>query len=185
MSPLEKLWLRRMRSDLLPRASGRVLEVGIGTGANLPFYPSSARLTAVDESPDMISFATRRADSLKQSVSFNQADTEHLCFRSDSFDSVVASLVLCSVVDQSAALRELHRVLRKPGGKLLLLEHVRPRQPLFARLADLVNIPWYAFNGRCQLNRRTEDAVVQAGFGLQNMEARAGGLLRLLVARIR
>jgi len=182
MAPLESLWLRRLRSQLLPYAQGKVLEIGVGTGANLPFYPQSVCLTAVDESEDMLSVAARRVTALGNCVDLNQMDTESLAFPSDTFDTVVTSLVLCSVVDQNRALRELWRVLRKPGGTLLLLEHMRPTALPFARLADLLNVPWYAFNGRCQLNRETQHAVVKAGFELNHVDSKLGGLLRLIVA---
>ena len=113
----------------------------------------------------------------------SQSDVEHLAFPANSFDTVVASLVLCSVVDQGRALAELMRVLRRPGGQLLLIEHMRPHVRPLAWLADLANVPWYAFNGRCRLNRRTQDQLLQEGFEIQQVEARVGGLLRLIIAQ--
>jgi ubiquinone/menaquinone biosynthesis C-methylase UbiE len=182
MAPLESLWLRELRSQLLPHARGKVLEVGVGTGANLPFYPQSVRLTAMDESEDMLVVAAQRVAALGNRIGLSQMDTEALAFPSQAFDTVVTSLVLCSVVDQYQALAELWRVLRKPGGRLLLLEHMRPNIPPLAWLADLLNIPWYAFNGRCQLNRKTQQAIVEAGFKLDQVDSKLGGLLRLIVA---
>lgn len=182
MAPLEKLWLREMRGQLLPRARGKVLEVGVGTGANLPFYDTSIRLTAVDESADMLAFAAQRAAVLNRPVCFSQTDVEHLNFPSGYFDTAVASLVLCSVIDQQRALGELRRVLRKPGGILLLLEHMRPYHGPLAWVVDLANIPWYAMNGRCQLNRDTEQALMLTGFEVERVESRLGGLLRVIVA---
>jgi ubiquinone/menaquinone biosynthesis C-methylase UbiE len=182
MAPLEKLWLGQLRSQLLPHARGRVLEIGVGTGANLPFYPQSVCLTAVDESEDMLSVAARRVAAMGNCVDLNQMDVESLAFSNDTFDTVVTSLVLCSVVDQSQALRELRRVLHKPGGRLLLLEHMRPDVTPFAWLTDLLNIPWFAFNGRCHLNRETQRTIIESGFELDRVEGRLGGLLRLIVA---
>jgi ubiquinone/menaquinone biosynthesis C-methylase UbiE len=171
-----------MRSQLLPHARGKVLEIGVGTGANLPFYPRSVYLTAVDESEDMLSVAARRITAMGNCVGLNQMDAEALAFPSDTFDTVVTSLVLCSVVDQNRALGELWRVLHKPGGTLLLLEHMRPEPLPFAWLADLLNLPWYAFNGRCQLNRETQRAIVESGFEVDRVVSKLGGLLRLIVA---
>ena len=185
MAPLEKLWLREMRARLLPLARGRVLEVGVGTGANLPFYAPSICPVALDESTDMLAVAARRAAALGRCAHLGQMSVEHLAFPSSQFDTAVASLVLCSVLDLERALGELHRVLRKPGGRLLLLEHQRPQVRPLAWLADLVNLPWYTFNGRCHLNRETQQAVVQAGFRVEQVETRLGGLLRLLVAHTR
>jgi ubiquinone/menaquinone biosynthesis C-methylase UbiE len=183
MAPLEKLWLRRMRIRLLPHVRGKTLEVGVGTGANFPFYPPSARPIAIDESVDMLGVAARRAQALDHRAGFCQMDVEHLAFRSSAFDTVVATLLLCSVVDQPGALEELRRVLRQPGGRLLLLEHMRPRVRPLALLADLADVPWYAMQGRCHLNRETQASVTHAGFEVEFVEARVGGLLRLIVAR--
>lgn len=182
MAPLEKLWLRQLRTRLLSHAKGKVLEIGVGTGANLPFYPPSVCLTAVDESSDMLAVAARRVSALKRCVHLSQVDVEHLTFPSSYFDTVIASLVLCSVVDQQHALSELWRVLHKPGGQLLLLEHMRPNFGPLAWLADLANAPWYAFNGRCHLNRKTQKTLVEIGFQVERVESRLGGFLRLIVA---
>jgi ubiquinone/menaquinone biosynthesis C-methylase UbiE len=183
MSPLERLWLGEMRSQLVPRALGRALEIGVGTGANFPFYPPSVGLTAIDESPDMLAVAARRAASLEEAIVLAQANAEHLPFPSGHFDTIVASLVLCSVVDQAIALQELRRVLRRPGGLLLLVEHMRPYNRSLALMVDLLNVPWYRFNQRCNLNRNTQEAVALAGFELEAVESKIGGLFRLMVAR--
>jgi ubiquinone/menaquinone biosynthesis C-methylase UbiE len=185
MAPLERLWLRQMRKRLLPYAQGRVLEVGIGTGANLPHYPPAAHITGVDESADMLQVAARRSAALNGRASLGQVNVEHLAFASGSFDVVVGSLVFCSVVEPLRALVEIHRVLRKPGGHLLLLEHMRPRSQPLAWLIDLADVPWYAFNGRCHLNRETHRTILTAGFEIERMEGRLGGFFRLIVARVR
>ena len=182
MAPLEKLGLGRLRARLVPHARGKVLEIGVGTGANLPFYPPSACVTAIDESPDMLAVAAQRAANLDTCVSLGQMDVESLAFPAGHFDTVVASLVFCSVVDQTRALKELRRVLGKPGGQLLLLEHTRPHSRPLTWLADLLNIPWYAFNGRCNLNRETQESVAGAGFELEQVESVLGGLVRLIIA---
>jgi ubiquinone/menaquinone biosynthesis C-methylase UbiE len=185
MAPLEKLALRQMRGRMVPYARGRVLEIGVGTGANMPFYAPSVCLTAIDESPDMLAVAARRTATLDNNVHLSQMDIETLALPSNYFDTVVTSLVLCSVVSQARALNELRRVLRNPGGQLLLLEHMRPHVWPLAWLADLANVPWYALNGRCNLNRKTQQAVAQAGFDLERVESKMGGLLRMIVARAR
>jgi ubiquinone/menaquinone biosynthesis C-methylase UbiE len=182
MAPLEKLALRRLRGRLLSFAQGRVLEIGVGTGANLPYYPRSACLAAIDESADMLAVAARRATILGHCVSLAQMSVETLAFPDGLFDTIVASLVLCSVVSQGRTLDELRRVLRKPGGRLLLLEHMRPQLRPLAWLTDLANGPWVALNGRCHLNRQTQRALVQAGFELEWVESKLGGFLRLIAA---
>jgi ubiquinone/menaquinone biosynthesis C-methylase UbiE len=183
MAPLEKLCLHQIRTRLLPHAAGKVLEIGVGTGATFPFYPPVACLTAIDESAEMLVEATRRALALDQDVRLAQMDAEHLAFPSGHFDTVVATLVLCSVIDQQQALRELWRALHKPGGQLLLLEHMRPHIRPLAWLVDLANIPWHAASKRCHLNRRTQQAIVDVGFQLERVDTWIGGFFRLIVAR--
>jgi ubiquinone/menaquinone biosynthesis C-methylase UbiE len=183
MAPLERMGLARMRARLLPHARGQVLEVGVGTGVNLPLYPASTCVTAIDESPDMLDVAARRAASLDHCVHLALTDIEALAFPAGHFDTVVASLVFCSVIDQTRALAELRRVLCTPGGRLLLLEHMRPQLRPLAWIADLLNVPWYAFNGRCHLNRETQQAVTHAGFELEQVDSILGGLVRAIVAR--
>jgi ubiquinone/menaquinone biosynthesis C-methylase UbiE len=184
MRPLETLLLRDLRTRLAPWARGRVLEIGIGTGANLPFYSPAARVTAIDESAEMLACAGRRAAALGRRVLLSQADTERLSFPTESFDTIVASLVLCSVLDQSRTLGELRRVLCRPDGYLLLLEHMRPDGFPLAWLADLLNIPWNALTKRCHLNRRTLREVSRAGFRVLHVETKFGGLFRLVVSRL-
>jgi ubiquinone/menaquinone biosynthesis C-methylase UbiE len=182
MAPLERLALRRLRGRLVSFAQGRILEIGVGTGANLPYYPGSTWLAAIDESAGMVTAAARRATALVRCVALGQMSAESLAFPSGLFDTVVASLVLCSVVSQGRALDEVRRVLRTPGGRLLLLEHMRPEARPLARLVDLVNGPWLAWNGRCHLNRETQQNLIQAGFQIDWVESKLGGFLRLIVA---
>jgi ubiquinone/menaquinone biosynthesis C-methylase UbiE len=185
MRPLERLFLRTMRRRLLARATGRILELGIGTGANLPFYGREAIrcLTAVDESAEMLAVAAGKTRALGHCTLLCQADVEALPFPAGRFDTVVASLVFCSVVDVSRGLAEVRRVLSGPSGRVLLLEHMRPRVQPLALVADVLDVPWYAFNGRCHLNRRTEDALGAAGLRVDHVASRVGGLFRLIVAR--
>jgi len=182
MAPLERLGLRQMRARLLTQVKGKVLEVGVGTGVNFPFYSPSVCLSAIDESTDMLAVAFSRAVVLGRSVHLAKVNVEQLAFPDGCFDTVVATLVLCSVVDQHRALDELRRVLRRPGGRFLLLEHMRPEVRPLAWLVDGVNLPWVAWNKRCHLNRKTQQAVVQAGFRVEQVESKMGGLLRLIVA---
>jgi ubiquinone/menaquinone biosynthesis C-methylase UbiE len=117
------LFGRDTRAQLCREASGEVLEVAIGTGLNLPHYPTSVRLTGVDLSPAMLAGAGRRAGDLGLTVDLREAAAEQLPFEDASFDTVVCTLSLCSVADERAAIAEMHRVLR-PDGQLLLVDHV-------------------------------------------------------------
>jgi ubiquinone/menaquinone biosynthesis C-methylase UbiE len=130
------LFGRDTRAQVCAQASGDVLEVAIGTGLNLPHYPPGVRLTGVDLSPLMLTAAAKRASDLGLTVDLREAEAERLPFGDASFDTVVCTLSLCSVADERAAIVEMHRVLR-PGGQLLLLDHVAATNPLLLALQRL------------------------------------------------
>jgi phosphatidylethanolamine/phosphatidyl-N-methylethanolamine N-methyltransferase len=184
MMPLEGLGLPAWRRELLCRVDLQppVLEVGVGTGASLQWYSGQRPLIAVERVADMARAAQKRAAALGSSAAVGQMDVQALAFPDAAFASVVAFMVFCSVADPLRGLRQVRRVLR-PGGRLYLLEHVRPSHPLLGRLVDVLNAPWYAFNGECNLNRRTADNVAAAGFTLESVEKRWGGIANLIVAR--
>jgi ubiquinone/menaquinone biosynthesis C-methylase UbiE len=130
------LFGRDTRAQVCAEASGDVLEVAIGTGLNLPHYPLGIRLSGIDLSPVMLAAAAKRATDLGLTVDLREAEAEHLPFRDASFDTVVCTLSLCSVADDRAAIVEMHRVLR-PGGQLLLLDHVAATNPILLTLQRL------------------------------------------------
>jgi ubiquinone/menaquinone biosynthesis C-methylase UbiE len=178
MALAERGQLGRWRGWLARDAGGRVLEVGCGTGRNLPLYPPRGRLVGVDPHPQNVARARRRAPSRP----LVQARAEALPFRDGAFEVVVSSLVLCSVDDPSRALAEIRRVLA-PGGELRAMEHVRARRGWLARLQDLAQPTWTRLTGGCRPNRDTEHAVAAAGFHIEEHGRRASGLMRRFVAR--
>jgi len=127
---------RDARPSVCAEAAGDVLDVAIGTGLNLPHYPSGVRLTGIDLSPVMLAAAGKRAADLGLTAQLREAEAEHLPFADASFDTVVCTLSLCSVVDDRAAIAEMYRVLR-PGGQLLLLDHVAAINPILLALQRL------------------------------------------------
>ena len=167
------------RRRVLRQACGRVLEVGIGTGRNLDYYPSGVELTGVDISPRMIERALRRANEEEREVRLQLADVQALPFADAVFDTVTASCVFCSVADPVLGLREVRRVV-KPGGCVLLLEHVRPRNPALGLLADMLSPLTRRLFGPA-INRRTEDNV--RAVGLEIASIRRDGIWREIVAR--
>lgn len=178
-TPMDFLGGRARRRRLLRRARGNVLEVGVGTGRNLEFYPEGVRMTAIDVSGRMLERARRRAGRLGRRVRLQQADVEALPFPDASFDTVAASCVFCSVADPVAGLRELGRVVR-PDGQVLLLEHVRPRNALLGKLFDWLSpLTRRAFGP--EINRRTEENVLAAGLRIE--QVRREGIWREIVAR--
>jgi ubiquinone/menaquinone biosynthesis C-methylase UbiE len=161
-----------MRRELVTQARGRVLELGAGTGLNLEHYPETIdALTLVEPDPHM----TRQLrEKLRQSgrdteVSVIEAPGEDLPFPEESFDTVVVTLVLCTVPDPATALGEIKRVL-KPDGKLLFLEHVRSRSPELAKWQDRLEGPWRFLGDGCHCNRDTVSAISAAGFDLGDVE---------------
>jgi ubiquinone/menaquinone biosynthesis C-methylase UbiE len=182
MSPLERLGLGEWRKELLRQVEPPLLEIGVGTGASLHWYDGLSPVVAVDREGKMAGAASQRASALGSSATIGQMDAQHLAFADDTFASVVTSMVFCSVADPVNGLRQIRRVLR-PGGRLYMLEHVRPNHPFLGSLADVLNVPWHAFSGECHLNRRTADNVVAAGFIVESVAERFGGAVNLIVAR--
>ncbi|MGH7889165.1 MAG: class I SAM-dependent methyltransferase [Thermodesulfobacteriota bacterium] len=157
----ELLGLRKLRSNLLNRTSGRILEIAVGTGKNLKYYPKNSQVTAVDLSPKMLEIARKRASRLGINVSFMVIDAENLEFPDMSFDTVVDSLSLCTFPDPIAALREMSRVCRREG-RILLLEHGRSDREWVGRFQDR-RADAHAKQLCCQWNRQPLDLVRQAG----------------------
>lgn len=154
--------LGRRRAELLGGLEGDVLEIGAGTGATLPHYRRASRVVALEPSEGMAKRLPPRARQARVPVEVLDGVAEHLPFPDESFDAAVSMLVLCSVENQAQALGELRRVLR-PGGKLVLLEHVRGEGRL-ARLQDRLNPLHRKIAGNCHLNRETREAIRAAGF---------------------
>jgi ubiquinone/menaquinone biosynthesis C-methylase UbiE len=172
----------RLREALWGRApaAGRILEVGVGTGINMRHYPPAARVTAIDISDRMLAKARARAKRQHLDVDLAVMDAQRMDFADDSFDAVVATCVFCSVPDPVAGLREVRRVL-KPGGTLLLLEHVRSANPVVGKLMDWLN-PLVVRVSGANINRRTVDNVRLAGFDDLDVTSHALGFVKSIYA---
>lgn len=163
--PAER-WEGRFRSELCGAAGGVVLEIGAGTGMNFSYYSSAPRVVAIEPEPRMLEQAKRRAASDPAPVVLVRASAERLPFADATFDTVIGSLVLCTVPDQRAAIRECRRVL-KPDGLLRFYEHVRAAGDRAARWQDRLERPWGFFGGGCHPNRDTLGALVEEGFAVR------------------
>jgi len=165
----EAAGLGALREGLLAGASGRVLEIGGGTGANLPYYGAAVEsLTITEPEPPMLRRLERRVREHAPLANVLRAPAEDMPFEDDSFDTAVSTLVLCGVDDQPRALRELRRVLR-PGGRLMFIEHVRSDEPRLARRQDRMN-GLNRFVVRCECNRPTLDSIRAEGFEVTQLE---------------
>jgi ubiquinone/menaquinone biosynthesis C-methylase UbiE len=182
-APIEALAFKRLRKRLWSEVHGaRILEVGVGTGKNLPQHPEGSRSVAVDLSPGMLRRAARKADRLGRDVDLVLADAQRLPFRDGAFDAAAATFVFCSVPDPVLGLREVRRVVRQDGG-LHLLEHVRSRNPIAGRLMDWTNQLWVRVSG-ANINRDTVGNVQRAGFELESVESRMFGILKLIRGKV-
>jgi ubiquinone/menaquinone biosynthesis C-methylase UbiE len=165
----EEAGLRDVRHGLLAEAGGSVLEIGGGTGANLPHYDGKVESLVVTEpEPAMLRRLQQKAREQAPLAKVLQAPAEDLPFEDGSFDTVVSTLVLCGVDDQARSLREIRRVLR-PGGQLLFLEHVRSDDPGLARFQDRMNWLNRLVVG-CDCNRPTLATIEATGFTVSRLE---------------
>lgn len=172
MSPMEDKWLAQRRAKLMAHAYGNVLEIGFGTGANLPYYDRTKlkKLTALDLEVDGDAESKARAklpDGIVTgghlNLKFVAGRAESLPFESESFDVVVETLVLCSVTDLDQSIQEIYRVL-KPGGLFLFMDHVLPEKPVLSGVFKGLNWIWPHVAHGCQLTRSPHLLLAEAGF---------------------
>jgi phosphatidylethanolamine/phosphatidyl-N-methylethanolamine N-methyltransferase len=181
-TPLERLRFSHWRSRLTDRIIGDLaLEVGVGTGKNLPYYPRNVKIMAIDVSRRMLERARKRASIFGSMVQLQNMDVQQLAFPSNSFDTVFATFVFCSVPDPVAGLKELKRVC-KPNGILLLLEHMRPGNMLLGILFDMIN-PMVVRMMGANINRRTMDNIKIAGWQILKEEYLSGDIVRWIEAK--
>ena len=158
------------RSRVIPAADGRVLEIGIGSGFNLPFYSRNVeRLIGLDPSPKLLSMVRRDLRPNAPSVELIEGSAEAIPLGNDSVDTVVTTWTLCSIPDAGRALREMHRVLR-PTGRLLFVEHGRAPEPNVVWWQDHLTPAWKRIGGGCHLNRAIQMLIEDAGFQFDRVE---------------
>jgi SAM-dependent methyltransferase len=171
LKAVEEAGLREIRRGALSSATGRTLDLGAGTGANLPLFPPAvSELVLVEPDPHMLKKLRARIGGGGPPTSVVQAGAEALPFEDASCDTAVFTLVLCTVPDPAAALAEASRVLR-PGGKLLFVEHVRSRDAALARWQDRLERPWRFLGDGCHCNRDTEATIDASPFAIERLEA--------------
>jgi len=164
--------VRRQREKIVPRARGRVLEIGVGSGLNLAHYDRAKvdKLSGLDPSLDLQRLARRRAEAAGIDVEFLPVSGEEIPLEDASIDTVVITYTMCSIPDVERALEEMHRVLR-PTGSLLFCEHGRAPDERVVRWQDRVNPLWRRLSGGCNLNRAIPDLLGAAGFKLTELDS--------------
>lgn len=179
---MEGLLFKHRREKLWSKVDGHhILEVGVGTGKNFAYYPPDARITALDFSPEMLKQAARKKAKKNVAVDLNLMDVQSLCYADNSFDTVVATFVFCSVPMPLKGLKELHRVC-KPGGQVLLLEHVLSSKPLAAKIMNVVNPIVLKLFG-ANINRNTLRNVKASGFAWVRVDDSSSDIVKLIEAR--
>ena len=171
----EKLTMGRLRSELVANARGRTLEIGAGTGANIPHYPDDIdELILAEPFEPMRRQLERKLGESRSSARALEASAEALPLDDQSVDTVVSTLVLCTVDFPDRALAEVARVLR-PDGQLLYIEHVRSHSPRVARWQDRLETPWRHFAAGCRCNRDTIASIAAAGFSTEHEDVQWKG----------
>jgi len=178
---LEWAFFKRWREIVWSKVQGpRILEVGVGTGKNFSYYPTGCEIVAIDFSGKMLQQAQRKSMVKAIKVDLQLMDAQQLAFADNSFDTVVATFVFCSVPDPLKGLQELYRVC-KPGGKLVLLEHVLSSRPLLARIMNVLN-PLVVRMAGANINRKTLDTVRRSGFHSLQLDPVSGDVVKLFTA---
>ena len=168
MLPQERLGLRRQRARVCGAAAGRVLEIAVGTGLNIPHYREADSVVGVDYDPAMLRRAIPRTWESRITVRLVGADALALPFPDSSFDSVVIALSLCTIPDPPGVLEELNRV-SVPGGQLYFLEHVRSTKPSRARFQDRFSPAWQKVSGGCKLDQDTLQVIEDSAWSIENL----------------
>jgi len=167
------------RKDLLEHLRGIILEVGVGTGANLPYYPSNVHVTGIDFSPKMLAKAEEKIERVKAKVILREMDAEKMDFPDNTFDNVVSTCVFCSVPDPVKGLKEIRRVV-KPEGKIVMLEHMRSENIVAGKMLDLINPLTVRIVG-ANVNRKTIENIEKAGLKIEQQSNLKTSIMRKLI----
>lgn len=179
---MEGLFFKKWRERLWAKVDGHhILEVGVGTGKNFDYYPKDARITAIDFSEAMLKQAALKKVRKNTNVELELMDVQSLPFADNSFDTVIGSFVFCSVPSAVKGLKELYRVC-KPGGQVLLLEHVLSSKPVIAGIMNLVN-PFVVALFGANINRNTVKNVKACSFASVRVDEHSGDIIKLIEAR--
>lgn len=182
MNPLEQGAFRGIRGDLIKRASGNVLELGSGTGINFPFYREVQSVIAIEPNPAMIHRSLMKKELASVPIEILQSSAEELPFPDHSFDTVVATLVFCTIPNVEKALQEIHRICN-PNGKILLFEHVLMKNPVLRKMQIHLTPFWSKVCDGCCLDRDTASVLQEHGFHMIELKKYYRGLFVMMELR--
>ncbi len=180
--PIERFLFKKMRTEAISFAKNKTLEVGVGTGKNLPYYKSEIDLTAIDFSSGMLRIAQHKyRNKMLKKLTFREMDVQNLSFDDNTFDTIISTFVFCTVPDPISGLKELRRVL-KPSGKAIFLEHMKSN-------SKLINIPLFFMDlftriilGTSMV-RKTQENIESAGLTIESVDNKAFDIVRIIIAR--
>lgn len=182
MKPLENKKFAYIRAKLISKARGEVLEIGCGTGANFDLYRGGLSVTAIEPNPVMRIAANKRAAEAHANIRVLEGNAEQLSFADNSFDTVVGTLVLCTIPNPIQAIREMKRVC-KPDGTILLFEHVRHEHILLGKLQDMITPIWKRVCDGCHLNRDTVTLLRHEGIHMMEVNQYIGNIFVTIGAK--
>lgn len=178
---IDRMISHKLRKQVLSLARGKVLEVGVGTGKNIPYYTDGCEFTAIDFSRDMLDKAKKKLSKAKVPVTLLEMDAQKMSFHDNMFDTVVTTCVFCSVPDPIKGLKEVRRVC-KPDGQIILLEHVRSNHAFIGMLMDILNpISLHVIGSN--INRNTLENIYSAGIKVDTIEDFMGKIVKLVIAK--
>lgn len=175
MQPFERLQFKKIRKELVGKAKGQVLEIGAGTGLNFPYYYQVEQVDAIDPEPFMVKKSLKRKREALVPIQTHLAEAEKLPFADHTFDTVVATLVFCTIPNPEQAIKEMIRV-SKPNAQILLFEHVRMEQKLLAKVQDWLTPVWKKVCDGCHLNRNTLALLRHDDLSVEHMKSYYHGL---------
>ena len=177
--PMEMMSLKKWRSEVVKDLKGKVLEVGVGTGKNIPYYPDNIEATAIDFSEKMLEKARKKAERFNKNINLIHMDAQNMDFPDNTFDRVFTTCVFCSVPDPIKGLKEIRRVC-KPDGKIIMIEHVRSEKKVLGLIMDILNpltVNLYGAN----INRKTVENIKMAGFTEVEVTNLTGDIVKKIV----
>jgi len=161
--------VKKQRPDVVGQATGVVLEIGFGSGLNLPFYKNITKLYAVDPSRELYNLAKERIKKVSFPIEYLQVSAEKIPLADNSIDSVISTWTFCSIPNPEIALREIFRIL-KPNGKFIFIEHGKSDKNFIAKIQKLITPIWKLFTGGCHMDREIDKLINNAGFEIQKLE---------------